>query len=124
MTTPTLLLVDDDPEICQFLSVLLELEGFAPMRAGGAEEALALASAHLLAAVLIDVAMPGIDGLELCRMLRAGGLTAPVLVLSARPGAELRKRALAAGADEFVRKPFDNAELVGRVRSLIERRPD
>ncbi len=119
MALPQVLLVDDDPEICQFLEILLELEGFAPISVTRAEEALALAAREPLAAVLVDVAMPDVDGLELCRMLRAGGFAAPILVVSARPGQELLRRAAQAGADEFIRKPFDNAELVERLRYWI-----
>ena len=116
MTVPQVLLVDDDPEICQFLAMLLELEGFDPISATRAEEALMLAAREPPAAVLLDVAMPDVDGLELCRRLRAGGLTAPILLVSARPGQELLRRAAQAGADEFIRKPFDNTELVERLR--------
>jgi DNA-binding response OmpR family regulator len=119
MAVPQVLLVDDDPEICQFLAVLLELEGFAPVSATRAEEALALVARQQPAAVLVDVAMPDVDGLELCRLLRAGGLAAPILVVSARPGQELLRRSAQAGADEFIRKPFDNAELVERLRYWI-----
>ncbi len=122
MAVPQVLLVDDDPEICQFLAVLLELEGFAPVSATRAEEALALVARQPPAAVLVDVAMPEVDGLELCRLLRAGGLAAPILVVSARPGQELFRRSAQAGADEFIRKPFDNAELVERLRYWIARR--
>jgi DNA-binding response OmpR family regulator len=113
------LLVDDDPEICQFLAMLLELEGFEPVSATRADEALALAAAESPAAVLVDVAMPDVDGLELCRRLRTRGVSAPILIVSARPGQELHRRALDAGADEFIRKPFDNAELVSRLRYWI-----
>jgi CheY-like chemotaxis protein len=96
------LLVDDDPEICRFLAMLLELEGFEPVSATRAEDALALADQNAPAAVLVDVAMPDVDGLELCRRLRARGVAAPILVISARPGQELHQRALEAGADELV----------------------
>jgi DNA-binding response OmpR family regulator len=111
---PAVLLVDDDVEICQFLATLLELEGFAPRVVTRPEEAVgALAG---VAAVLIDLAMPEIDGFELCRRIRASGFARPIVVVSARPGADLPEKAAAAGADEFVRKPFDNADLVARVR--------
>ena len=119
MAVPQVLLVDDDPEICQFLAVLLELEGFAPISTTRAEEALALVARQPPAAVLVDVAMPDVDGLELCRLLRAGGLRAPILIVSARPGQELLRRSAQAGADEFIRKPFDNTELVERLRYWI-----
>jgi DNA-binding response OmpR family regulator len=116
------LLVDDDPEICQFVAMLLELEGFSPVAATRAEDALALAAAERPVAVLLDVAMPEVDGLELCRRLRSAGLAAPILVVSARPGQEMHRRALEAGADEFIRKPFDNAELLARLRHWIAAR--
>ena len=116
------LLVDDDPEIAQFLSTLLELEGFATEQATRGEEALAACAAEAPDAVLVDVAMPGLDGLDLCRRLRAAGLACPILVVSARPAPDLPSRATAAGADEFVRKPFDNADLIARLRRQLAAR--
>jgi DNA-binding response OmpR family regulator len=114
---PRILLVDDDPEICHFLATLLELEGLEPEVACGAEEALRAAPGA--DAALIDVAMPEVDGLTLCRMLREAGFTAPILLASARPGPELPLQAAQAGADGFIRKPFDNADLVARLRDAI-----
>jgi DNA-binding response OmpR family regulator len=122
MSLPAVLLVDDDPEICAFLGMLLELEGFAPRAVTRAEDALERARREHPAAVLVDVAMPDVDGLELCRRLRAGGYEGAILVVSARPGGELVQRAAEAGADEFIRKPFDNAELVSRLRAWIAHR--
>ena len=114
---PAILLVDDDAEICQFLATLLELEGFAPRIATRAEQAMgALADAE---AILIDLAMPEVDGFELCRRIRATGFSKPIVIVSARPGVDLPAKAAAAGADEFVRKPFDNADLVARVRRHV-----
>jgi DNA-binding response OmpR family regulator len=116
---PAILLVDDDAEICQFLATLLELEGFTPRIATHAEQAMsALADAE---AILIDLAMPEVDGFELCRRIRATGFSKPIVIVSARPGADLPAKAAAAGADEFVRKPFDNADLVARVRRHLRR---
>ena len=116
------LLVDDDPEICQFVSLLLELEGFTPIVATRASDALSIALGDRPAAILVDVAMPDVDGFELCRRLRAGGVDAAILVVSARPGQGLLRRAVDAGADEFIRKPFDNAELIARLRHWIAAR--
>jgi DNA-binding response OmpR family regulator len=114
---PRVLLVDDDAEICTFLATLLELEGMAPAVASGADEA--LAALPDAAAVLVDIAMPGVDGLELCRRMRRMGFAGPILVVSARPGPDLPRKALEAGANGFVRKPFDNAELLARLRHQL-----
>jgi len=116
---PPILLVDDDAEICQFLATLLDLEGFEPRIATRPDDALgALPGAE---AILIDLAMPEVDGFELCRRVRATGFSRPIIIVSARPGADLPAKAAAAGADEFVRKPFDNADLVARVRRHVRR---
>jgi DNA-binding response OmpR family regulator len=117
---PRILLVDDDLEIREFLATLLDLEGMDPVVAESGEAA--LAAAPTSAAVLVDVAMPGLDGLELCRRMRGAGYAGPILVVSARPGTDLPRKAADAGANGFVRKPFENAELVAQVRTLIERR--
>ncbi len=115
--TARVLLVDDDAEICQFLETLLGLEGFETRVATTAADAMAaLPDADV---VLLDVAMPEVDGLELCRRMRAASFRGPVLVVSARPGPDLPRKAVEAGASGFVRKPFDNTELVGRLRSLV-----
>jgi len=114
---PRVLLVDDDPEIGEFMATLLDLEGLEPVLAQGAAAALALAAGTR--AAVIDVAMPDVDGLTLCRQLRAAGYAAPVLVISARPGADLPRLAAEAGADEFLRKPFDNTELIARLQGWI-----
>jgi DNA-binding response OmpR family regulator len=116
---PTILLVDDDAEICQFLATLLELEGFTPRIATRPEQA--MAQIQDADAILIDLAMPEVDGFELCRRVRAAGYAHPIVIVSARPGADLPAKASAAGADEFVRKPFDNADLVARVRRHLQR---
>jgi DNA-binding response OmpR family regulator len=115
--TANILLVDDDAEICQFLETLLQLEGFRTRTATTADAA--LAALPEASAVLLDVAMPDVDGLELCRRMRAAGFRGPILVVSARPGPDLPRKASEAGADGFVRKPFDNAELVARIRALL-----
>jgi DNA-binding response OmpR family regulator len=115
--TARILLVDDDAEICQFLATLLELEGLQTCVAHTAAAALELLPGS--DAVLLDVAMPDVDGFEICRQMRGTGFAGPILVVSARPGPDLPHKATAAGADGFVRKPFDNAELVTRIRSLL-----
>ncbi|GAC1299735.1 MAG: hypothetical protein NVSMB23_30710 [Myxococcales bacterium] len=75
--------------------------------------------------LLLDIAMPDRDGLDLCRELKkdAGFRRIPVFVVSARPGKDVVDRAIAAGAEQFIRKPFENHELVGRIRERVRAQP-
>jgi CheY-like chemotaxis protein len=116
------LVVDDDPEIVTFLATLLELEGIESQVATSAAAALAMLDrAGPPQLVLLDIAMPDRDGLDLCRALKKDPRTrdVPVFVVSARPGKEVVERALAAGAEEFIRKPFENHELIARIRGRL-----
>ena len=112
------LVVDDDPEIVTFLSTLLELEGIESSVATSAAAALEQVQQGPPDLVLLDIAMPDRDGIDLCKELKSDPRTAevPVFVVSARPGKDVVERALAAGAEEFIRKPFENAELISRIR--------
>lgn len=104
------LLVEDDEKLGELLRRLLALDGIETDVAGDAEQALALAAAVPYDAVVLDWMLPGMDGLELCRRLRRGGLRAPVVMISARD--DLTARDLSdAGADEFLGKPFAVGEL-------------
>ena len=115
------LVVDDDPEIVTFLATLLELEGLESQVATSAAAALSLLDRGLPSLVLLDIAMPDRDGLDLCRALKKDPRTrdVPVFVVSARPGKDVVERALAAGAEEFIRKPFENQELIARIRERL-----
>ena len=115
------LVVDDDPEIVTFLATLLELEGIESQVATSAAAALERLEGTLPSLVLLDIAMPDRDGLDLCRELKKDPRTrdVPVFVVSARPGKDVVERALAAGAEEFIRKPFENAELIARIRDRL-----
>jgi CheY-like chemotaxis protein len=116
------LVVDDDPEIVTFLATLLELEGIESQVATSAAAALTMVErAGPPQLVLLDIAMPDRDGLDLCRALKKDPRTrdVPVFVVSARPGKDVVERALAAGAEEFIRKPFENRELIARIRSRL-----
>jgi len=121
-TRKRVLVVDDDPEIVTFLATLLELEGIESQVATSAAAAMAMldrgGSPQL---VLLDIAMPDRDGLDLCRALKKDPRTrnVPVFVVSARPGKDIVERALAAGAEEFIRKPFENHELIARIRGRL-----
>ena len=112
------LVVDDDPEIFTFLATLLELEGIDSTVATSAAAALEKLEHVVPNLVLLDIAMPDRDGLDLCRALKKDPRTrdVPVFVVSARPGKDVVERALAAGAEEFIRKPFENQELIQRIR--------
>jgi len=112
------LVVDDDPEIVTFLATLLELEGIDSTVATSAAAALEKLERVVPNLVLLDIAMPDRDGLDLCRALKKDPRTrdVPVFVVSARPGKDVVERALAAGAEEFIRKPFENQELIQRIR--------
>ena len=115
------LVVDDDPEIVTFLSTLLELEGIESSVATSAAAALEQLAQARPDLVLLDIAMPDRDGIDLCKELKRDPRTAevPVFVVSARPGKDVVERALAAGAEEFIRKPFENAELISRIRGRL-----
>ncbi|HET9754780.1 MAG TPA: response regulator, partial [Myxococcales bacterium] len=115
------LVVDDDAEIVTFLATLLELEGIESTVATSAAAALEKLDHVLPSLVLLDIAMPDRDGLDLCRELKKDPRTrdVPVFVVSARPGKDVVERALAAGAEEFIRKPFENQELIARIRERL-----
>jgi CheY-like chemotaxis protein len=119
------LVVDDDPEIVTFLSTLLELEGIESSVATSAAAALEQLQQGPPDLVLLDIAMPDRDGIDLCKELKSDPRTAevPVFVVSARPGKDVVERALAAGAEEFIRKPFENAELISRIRDRLQTNP-
>lgn len=118
-----ILVVDDDPEIRDFVKANLESEGFEIEVAGSGPEALELAGERPPALVLLDVMMPGMDGLTTLRHLRNDVPTAnvPVVMLTAKPQAAERVKGLDLGADDYITKPFQIDELVARVRSVIRR---
>ncbi len=118
----TVLVVDDERAVRDSLRRALELEGYAVEVAVDGEQALArLGREPQPDAVLLDVLMPGVDGLEVCRRLRAGGNPVPVLMLTARAEVDSRVAGLDAGADDYLAKPFALAELLARLRALLRR---
>jgi DNA-binding response OmpR family regulator len=117
----TILVIDDDESLRDTIGLLLEKEGFRPILvadgAAGLEQALA-AKPHL---IIVDLRMPGLSGVEVCKRLRASGAQTPVLVLSAL-GDEIDKvLLLEIGADDYVVKPFGTRELLARIRALLRR---
>jgi two-component system, OmpR family, response regulator MprA len=119
--TARVLVVDDDEKITGFLRRALAYEGYMVDVAGGGSVALALALKSPPDVVVLDVMMPGLDGLEICRRLRAGG-DVPVLMLTARDEVADRVQGLDAGADDYLAKPFALEELLARLRALLRRR--
>ena len=101
----------------------LGYEGLLVELAADGEEALRLAAVNEFDAVILDVMLPGIDGYETCRQLRADGTWAPVIMLTARDAVEDRVRGLDGGADDYLTKPFSLAELLARLRALARRGP-
>ena len=99
----------------------LEEEGHAVDLAGDGPEGLWLATENPYAAIVLDVMLPGFDGFELCRKLRAAGVWVPVLMLTARDAVNDRVRGLDAGADDYLVKPFSLLELSARLRALVRR---
>jgi two-component system response regulator MprA len=121
-----ILVVDDERAVRESLRRALELEGYEIELAGDGSEALATLGGDepQADAVILDVLMPGVDGLEVCRRLRATGNRVPVLMLTARDEIENRVAGLDAGADDYVTKPFALEELLARVRALLRRGAD
>jgi two-component system, OmpR family, response regulator MprA len=118
-----ILVVDDERAVRESLRRALELEGYEIELAGDGVEALTTLAKDETQpdAVILDVLMPGVDGLEVCRRLRATGNRVPVLMLTARDEVESRVSGLDAGADDYVTKPFALEELLARVRALLRR---
>jgi len=119
-----ILVVDDERAVRESLRRALELEGYEIELAADGQEALSRLQTNGEAqpdAVILDLLMPGVDGLEVCRRLRRNGNRVPVLMLTARDEVENRVAGLDAGADDYVTKPFALEELVARVRALLRR---
>jgi len=117
-----ILVVDDERAVRESLRRALELEGYEVELASDGEEALGrLALEPPVDAAILDILMPGIDGLEVCRRVRANQNPIPVLMLTARAEVDDRVAGLDAGADDYLPKPFALAELLARVRALLRR---
>src|SRR4030081_1741882 len=117
-----ILVVDDDPMVATTVQRVLRPEGYEVDVALGGAQALERAHANRPALVVLALMMPGVDGLEVCRQLRAEG-DLPILMLTARSGMADRVKGLDTGADDYLVKPFAYAELLARVRALLRRTP-
>jgi len=114
------LAIDDNPSIQKLVSVNLQARGYAVTAADTGEDALRLFTPGDYELVLLDLILPGLSGLEVCTQIRQRS-DVPIIVLSAREDEELKVRALDAGADDYVTKPFSQEELLARVRAVMRR---
>jgi len=117
-----ILVVDDDPQIRRTMKATLVAHSYEVIEARTGEEALEVAPREMASLVLLDMNMPGIGGLETCRVLRAGS-DIPVIILSVRNSEKDKVAALDAGADDYVTKPFSIEELLARIRATLRRSP-
>lgn len=115
------LVVDDDPPLLRMLARSLDAEGFEVTVAPDGGAALVAAERSAPDVIVLDVAMPAIDGLSVCRRLRSRGLPTPILMLTARDAVADRVAGLQAGADDYLVKPFAMQELIARLRALTRR---
>jgi two-component system response regulator MprA len=121
MSLAAVLLVDDDAPIRRMLERTLRAEGYDVAAVADGGTALAHVERSLPDLIVLDVAMPGMDGLAVTRRLRAKGLPVPILLLTARDALDERVAGLDAGADDYLVKPFEVAELAARIRALLRR---
>ncbi len=122
MSAGKILVVDDDPQIRRVMKATLVRHGYETMEARTGEEAIENLAALMPNLVLLDMNMPGMDGLETCRTIR-GGSDIPVIILSVRNSDRDKVAALDAGADDYVTKPFSMDELLARIRAALRRSP-
>ena len=118
-----ILIVEDDPDIAELVARYLERAGFQTERAANGREALQIVAARLPDLLILDLMLPQVDGIEICRSLRAGAATAslPIIMLTARADESERIVGLELGADDYLAKPFSPGELVARVRAVMRR---
>jgi two-component system, OmpR family, response regulator MprA len=120
MAGSRILVVEDDPPLAATLERVLATEGYDVEAAGDGNEALRRARERPFDLVVLDVMLPGLDGIAVCKRLRAAGQV-PILLLTALGGTEERVRGLDSGADDYLVKPFAYQELLARVRALLRR---
>ena len=119
-----ILVVDDDPAVSGALQRALRLDGYEVTLAADGPQALEELAIRPPDAMILDIGLPTIDGLDVCRRMRAAADDTPVLMLTARDAVQDRVEGLDAGADDYLVKPFALAELLARLRALLRRRPE
>src|SRR5690349_1176237 len=124
MSGETILIVDDEPTIVEVVGLYLQREGFRVLTAGDGNAALQVVAQERPDLVVLDLMLPGLNGLDVTRRLRAGG-SLPIILLTARSEEADRVVGLELGADDYVTKPFSARELVARVKAVLRRsRPE
>ncbi|MDD5594577.1 MAG: response regulator transcription factor [Candidatus Margulisbacteria bacterium] len=116
-----ILLIEDEKKVANFIRSGLKSEGFAVDAASDGEEGLFLAQEGSFDLIILDILLPKVDGITVCKKLRAAGKSVPIIMLTAKDSVEDRVRGLDAGADDYLTKPFSFAELLARVRALTRR---
>jgi len=117
------LVVEDDPEIAQVLQRSLRMEGYDVKLTDDGAQALDETQAFLPDLIVLDLGLPGMDGIEVARELRRDEDDTPILILTARDALDSRVQGLDVGADDYLVKPFERQELLARMRALLRRRP-
>ncbi|CAA9378182.1 MAG: Two-component transcriptional response regulator, LuxR family [uncultured Nocardioides sp.] len=121
MASYEVLVVEDEEDIAIPLVRTLEREGYAVASVSSGEEAIARVAGEMPAVVILDLGLPDMDGLDVCRQLRGGGYEGGIIMVTARGGELDRVVGLDVGADDYLSKPFGLAELLARVRALLRR---
>ncbi|MEZ5163969.1 MAG: response regulator transcription factor [Fimbriimonadaceae bacterium] len=116
-----ILVVEDEVSVCQSLATALSTDGFEVDIATTGIQGLSLATSDGYSLILLDIMLPGVDGLTICRELRANGNRVPIIFLTARGELQHKVAGLDAGADDYLAKPFEVAELLARVRAKLRR---
>jgi DNA-binding response OmpR family regulator len=121
MSGELILIVDDEPHIVQLACLYLEREGFRVASVGDGEAALGAVERHKPALMVLDIMLPKLDGLEVCRRLRLQGSPLPILMLTARDDDVDKIIGLELGADDYLTKPFNPREMIARVKAILRR---
>jgi DNA-binding response OmpR family regulator len=120
MDSPNILIVDDDPDILRILKDNLELDGYGVSTASTGREALDVFGKTLPALMVLDLSLPDVDGLQICRSIRERS-SVPIIILTARDSVPEKVLGLESGADDYLAKPFDYLELAARIRACLRR---
>ncbi len=116
-----ILIVEDEPDMRRGLQDNLEFENYETAASGNGIEGLRLAERENFDLILLDLMLPGIDGIEVCKRLKSAGNTTPIIMLTARGSEEDKVRGLEIGADDYITKPFSLKELIARIKAILRR---